>query len=118
MFLSEKVARRSQTNVPIKFTEVRTEVKFNLRLTHEGVAGGKTLVRSPIVVGFSLLHGWSAVTLLVGGSVMETGVGELHQDSGGAEVKMLGQEVVPPFRAGQAAAVGVNADGPLVDGTA
>lgn len=74
-------------------------------------------MRSPIVVGFSLLHGWSTVTLLVGGAMMETSIGELHQDSGGAQIKMFGQEVVPLFRAGKAAAVGVNADRPLIDGT-
>lgn len=75
-------------------------------------------MRPPIVAGFSLLHRWSTVTLLMGGSMMETGVGELHQDSGGAQIKMFGQEVVPLFRAGQAATVGVNADRPLIDGTA
>lgn len=91
---------------------------MNLRPTHEGVGGGNTLMRSPVVAVFSLLHGWSAISLLLGGPVMQTGVGELHEDSGGAEVKMLRQEVVLPFRAGQAAAVGVNADGPLVHGTA
>lgn len=91
---------------------------INSRPTHEGVAGGETLMRPPAVCGFALLHRGSAVTLLVGGAVVEIGVGELHQYSGGAEVKMLRQEVVPPFRAGQAAAVGVNADGPLVDGIA
>lgn len=58
------------------------------------------------------------VTLLVGGAMMKTGIGELHQDSGGAQIKMFGQEVVPLFRAGQASAVGVNADRPLIDGTA
>lgn len=75
-------------------------------------------MRPPAVGGFGLLHRCSAVTLLVGGTVVEIAVGELHQDSGGAEVEMLRQEVVPPFRAGQAAAVGVNADGPLVYGIA
>ncbi len=89
-----------------------------IRPTHEGVAGGKTLMRSSVVAGFSFLHGWSAVTLLVGGAMMEAGVGELHQHGGRAEVKMLGQEVVPPFRAGQAATVGINADWPLIDRTA
>lgn len=89
-----------------------------LRPTHEGVAGSKALMGSAVVVHISLLHRWSAVSLLVGGAMMEIGIGELHQDSGGAEVKMLRQEVVPPFRAGQAASVRVNADGPLVDGTA
>lgn len=75
-------------------------------------------MRPPIVTGFSLLHRRSTVTLLLGGAMMETGVGKLHQDSGGAEIKMFGQEVVPLFRAGQAATVGVNADRPLIDGTA
>ena len=90
---------------------------FDLRPTHEGVARGQTLMRSAIVVRISLLHGWAAVTL-VGGAMMETGIVKLHQDSGGAEVKGLGEEVVPPFRVGQAAIVGVDADGPLFDGTA
>lgn len=57
------------------------------------------------------------VTLLVGEAVMETGIGKLHQDSGGTKVKMLRQVVVPPFRAGQAAVVGVSADLPLVNGS-
>ena len=88
-----------------------------LRPTHEGVARGQTLMRSAIVVRISLLHGWVAVTL-VGGAMMETGIVKLHQDSGGAEVKGLGEEVVPPFRVGKAAVVGVHADGPLFHGTA
>lgn len=91
---------------------------FDLTPTHEGVAGRQALMRSAIVICISLLHGWAAVTLLVGGAMMETGIVKLHQDSGGAEVKGLGEEVVPPFRAGQAAAVGVDTDGPLFGGTA
>lgn len=71
-------------------------------------------MRPPVVVSLSLLHGWSAVSLLLGGAMMETAVGKLHQDSGRAEVKMLRQEVVPPFRIGQAGTVGVNADWPLI----
>lgn len=114
MFLSEK-DRRSQTDVRTK----PGKVLINSRPTHEGAGGGNTLVRPAVVVGFSLLHGWSAVALLlVGRAMMEAGVGELHQDGGRAEVKMLRQEVVPHFRAGQAAAVGLDADGLLVDGTA
>lgn len=54
-------------------------------------------MRSPVVVGFSLLHGRSSVTLLVGGAMMEAGVGELHQDCGRAQIEMFGQEVVPLF---------------------
>lgn len=57
-------------------------------------------------------------TLLVEGAVMQAGVWELHEHSGGAQIKMLGQEVVPLFRAGQASVVGVDADRPLIDGTA
>lgn len=70
----------------------------SLRPTHEGVAGGKALMRFPVVVGFSLLHRWSAVTQVKGVAVIETGIGELHKDSGGADIKMLRQEVVPPLR--------------------
>lgn len=75
-------------------------------------------MRSPVVVHISLLHGWTVVILLVGDTVMEAGIGKLHQDGGGANVKMLRQVVVPPFRAGQTATVGVNANLPLVNGTA
>lgn len=39
---------------------------------------------------------------------MQTSIGKLGQDSGRAEVKMLGQKVVPPFRVCQAAVVGVH----------
>lgn len=90
---------------------------FELRPTHEGVAGRETLQRLAVAVSVSLLRGRAAVTLLVGGAMMEAGVGKLHQNSRGAEVKGLGDQVVPPLRARQAAAVGLDADRPLVNGT-
>lgn len=62
-------------------------------------------MRTTVVVRISLLHGWAAVTLLVGGAVMEIGIVKLHQDSGRAEVKGLREDIVPPFRVGQAATV-------------
>lgn len=48
---------------------------------------------------------------------MKIGIVKLHQDSGGTEIKGLGEEIVPPFRVGQATAVGVDADGSLFNGT-
>lgn len=87
----------------------------NFRPTHEGVAGGNALVRFP--VGFFLLHEWSRVALLVGRAVKEISFGELHQDSGGAQIEMFRQDIVPLFRAGQAAAVGVDIDRPLINQT-
>lgn len=75
-------------------------------------------MRCPVHAGLRLLHGGAAVTLLVGGAQVEAGVRELHQDRGGAEVKVFRQEVVLHFRAAQAAAVGVHVDGPLVHGAA
>lgn len=75
-------------------------------------------MRSSIVVGLCLFHRRSALDLLLGGAVMEAGVGELHEHGGGAEVKMLRQIIVPLFSAAQAATVGVYADRPLVHGAA
>ena len=74
-------------------------------------------MRSP-VVHIYLLRGQVAVALLLGRVVMQRGVWKLHEDSGGAKVEMLGQEVVPSFGVGEAAAVGVDADRSLFDGTA
>lgn len=91
---------------------------MNLRPTHESVTGGKTLVRSPIVNHIPFLHRWATVTLLVGGAMMQASAGNLRQDGGRAEVKLLSQEVVPSFRASQAATVGVDAGWSLVGATA
>lgn len=91
---------------------------MDIRLTHEGVGRGKTLMGLPVVVTSYLLPRWPTFALLGREAEVEAGVGELHEDGGGAEVQMLRQEVVPHFRVGQAAAVRVNADGLLVDGIA
>lgn len=48
---------------------------------------------------------------------MQAGIGKLHEDRRGAEVEVLGQEVIPPFRVVQGAAVGVDAARLLVNGT-
>lgn len=48
---------------------------------------------------------------------METSIGELHQNSGGAKIEMLRQEVIPSFRAAQAVVVGVSGGRLLVNGT-
>lgn len=79
MFLSERGARRSQTKAQTKSEEFLKPIKS--RPTHEGVAGREALVWTAVVAHISLLHGRLAVTLLVGGAVMQTGAGELHQDS-------------------------------------
>lgn len=71
-------------------------------------------MRSAIVNHLYFFDGWATITLLVGRVVMPTGVGKLHHDSGGAGVKMLRQEVVPSFGAGQTTAVGIRL---LVNGT-
>lgn len=75
-------------------------------------------MRSPVVIHVYLLQGWTAVILLVGGTVMDAGIGKLLQDGGGAKVNMLRQVVVSTFRAGQAGSAGVEAAMPLVNGTA
>lgn len=84
--------------------------------THEDAAGGKTLLRSP--AGFSLLRRGPGVALLMRRAVSGVRFRKLHQDGGRAQVEMLRQEVVLLFGAGQAAAVGVHVDGPLIHETA
>lgn len=116
MFLSENVQQEVRPEHR-KFWSKDGLGNMNLRPTHEGVAGGETFIRSPIINRIPLLHWWTMVALMVGGSMMQTSIGKLGQDSGRAEVKMLSQEVVPPFRVCQAAVVGVHTSWPLVSGT-
>lgn len=108
MFLSK---RKDQSDQSLDKIRKSLEKLVSFWPTHEGVAGGKTLVISSIVVDFSLLLQLT-VTLLVRAAMKEACFGELHQDGRGAEIEMFRQKVVPLFRA----AVGVNADRSLVDG--
>lgn len=74
---------------------------FHVTRTHEGVARRQTLVWSSVAVSVSVLRGGVAVVLLVGGASVQAAVRKLHQSGGGAEVKGLRQEVVPPPRAAE-----------------
>lgn len=92
------------------------------RPTHEGVGGREPLLWSAVLIHISLIHGGGAFTLQVGGP-MEVSIGQLHEHTGGAVVEgvLHGPPtwvVGTPLRAGQAAAIRVNADGPLVHGKA
>lgn len=95
----------------------KSEYQWKSRPTHEGVAWREILVRSPVGDHVSVLKGWVAVALLVGGVLMLTRVGKLHQNGGRAEVKVIRQQEILPVGVGQAAAVVVHTNWTLVQGT-